>query len=251
MSDVGIPRKGRNAGVALEQELDLGVGFIVDLLNGYGKNAAKTGENLNEVKALVGEIDFVEMADTGRPYQRPVFTEFESNDSKLVGGSNDFGDCTSVYRGIDNVAEQYLGTKDISEDQSLENYVEEVADDVGYSLEDLYGDEEDRWVKWGLMNNSLDSSVSTVLYPEEFENLSQEAVNRYGLQDANLVSFSEYSAKEGIDYSDEEKMIYEAPNDVAGVYMWVSGNTARETGLEIEPAEGFRSKLGRFEVDNQ
>lgn len=251
MSEIGIPRKGRNAAIALEHELDVGAGFIVDLLNGYGKTAAKTGENLAQVEELVDGIDFVEMEDTGRLYQRPVFTEFDSCEKKIVGGVNDLGDCNVIYRGLDTAAEQYLEENNISKDQSLEDYVSVVANKFGYSLEELYGDEDDRWVKWGLMNSSLDNSVSKVLCSKEFENLGRETADRYGLEDYEIDSFSKYGSEQGIEYSDEEELIYEAPSDVAGVYMWVSGNTAEDMGLEVDPVEGFRSKLGRFEVNNQ
>lgn len=250
MSDVGIPRKGRNAGMALEQELDVGAEFIVDLLNGMGKTAAKTGENFDEVSSYASSIDFVEMQDTGRANPRPVFTDFSVGGTQLIGGRNDFGEADVVYRGIDNIAEQYLEEKPISEDQSLLEYAEEVAINRGYSLDALYTeDEEERWVKWGLMNSNFDQAVSTVLYPSEFENLSGVALDRIGV-DAEMEAFSEYAESNGYAGLDEEEVVYESPNEVAGMYMWVSGSTADEVseeGLDKEQVPGFRSKLGRFQ----
>lgn len=246
MSDVGIPRKGRNAGVALEQELD-DARFIVDLLNGVGKKAAKTGEDLDAVADRVSTRDSLEMRDTGRDFPRPVFSEISAGERRLVGGRNDFGEADTVYRGIDNIAEQYLDQKPISEDQSLLEYAEEVAGDRGYSLDTLYSDdEEDRWVKWGLTNNDLDCPVATVLYPCKFENLSEAALDRIDV-DAEMETFSEYAESNGYAGLDEEEIVYEAPEEVAGMYMWVSGNTANKLGLDKEQVPGFRSKLGRFQ----
>lgn len=249
MNDVGIPRKGRNAGLALEQELDVGAEFVVDLLNGMGKTAAKTGENFDEVSGYASSIDFVEMQDTGRANPRPVFTDFLVGDTRLIGGRNVFGEADVVYRGIDNIAEQYLEEKPISEDQSLLEYAGAVAVDRGYSLDALYSDDEERWVKWGLMNSNFDQTVSKVLYPSEFENLSEVALDRIGV-DAEMEAFSEYAESNGYAGLDEEEVVFESPEEVAGMYMWVSGSTADEVseeGLDKEPVPGFRSKLGRFQ----
>jgi hypothetical protein len=246
VSDVGIPRKGRNAGVALEQELDVGAKFIVNLLNGMGKEAAKTGENFDEVSSYASSIDFIEMQDTGRDYPRPVFNEFSLDGTRLIGGGNDFGDADIVYRGLDSITEDYLDQKLIREEKSLIEYTEEVADCNGYELEELYGDEEARWVKWGLMNNSLQPSASKVLYPCEFENLSEAALDRIDV-DAEMETFSEYAESNGYAGLDQEEIVYEASEEVAGMYMWVSGNTADEIGLDKEQVPGFRSKLGKFQ----
>lgn len=248
MSEIGIPEKGRNAGIALEQELDIGAGFVVDLLNGEGKRAAKTGENLGPVRSMVDHVGFVEMRDTGRAYPRPVFTEISMEEQDLVGGANDFGDSEVVYVGIDRAAERYLDEIEIEEGEALKDYVEDIAGSEGYSLEQLYSDEKDRWVKWGLMNNSLEEDISKLLYPEEFENLGQAAAQRICIEPV-LQTYSDYSEQNGMDLTDEEELIYRAPKDVAGLYMWVTGKTADEVGeegLEKRQVEGFQSKLGKF-----
>lgn len=248
MSRIGIPVKGRNAGVALEQELDIGAEFIVELLNGKGKKAAKTGQEIQIVEDYVDQIGFLEMRDTGRPYNRPVFTEFDLGNETIVGGENNFGELEKVYKGIDRLVEEKLDQKSIREEQGLVEYAQEVAQGEEYDLEEVYGDDEGRPVTWGLMNDTFDQEITTVVYPEEFANLSEEIIERSQIKGVDTYSFQDYASKDGLDLEDEEELIYEAPSEVAGIYMWVTGNTAKQKGLETLEVDGFKSKLGKFKA---
>ncbi|MFB6203158.1 MAG: hypothetical protein ABEK01_01555 [Candidatus Nanohaloarchaea archaeon] len=225
---IGVPRKGRNAGVALREELPEGydADYILDLLNGRGKKAAKTGEGIDEVRDEVRNYDFIEMEDTGRPYERPVFTSLRTGDTVIEARDPDRS-YDRFYSGLDEIVEENYAPEQV--DGDLEALAEEATD---ADIQEVYGDE----VKWGALAPDLDAEYGEVLVPEQFSSLGEGLAQEYW-EDPDIGYFPS-------DASEEE---YLAENDTAGVYMFVSGGTAEDAGLEYEQIDGAVSRLGRFE----
>ncbi len=244
---IGVPEKGRNAGMALREELPPGydVDFLLDVLNGGGKNFARRGADINWVAEAVAELDCVEFRDTGSPFPRPIFTQIQL-DGKLITSYEENPlekDFDRFYQGLDQIVEEDCSVNRICE-KSFEDLAKEIAEEENYLLEDFYGKE----VKWGVMNTDLDAEPEAVLMPENFPNLGIAAVDKYWDKIPKYLRFEDYTGGNGIDTWDEEEILANTSEEVAGVYMFVSGKTAEDAGLEYEALPGFNSRLGRFEV---
>lgn len=235
---VGVPEKGRNAGIALGEELDReDTDEILDILNGRGKTAAKTGQGFTEICEEVKDYDFIELGDTGRAFPRPVFTSLVDQGEKVTGydkaaleqGFDRF------YQGFDRLIEENCSIEEISQD--FEDLAAEVAAEERYSLNRKYGDD----VKWSAMNTDLEAEPETVLIPEEFPTVGMAAAEKYWENVPEYRTFRDY--RQGVD---EEQILAESPVEIAGIYMVVSGTTAEEAGLAYEPVPGFESRLARF-----
>lgn len=243
-SSIGVPEKGRNAGIALREELERDdIGEILDILNGKGKKAAKTGEGFTEIWKEVGDYDFIELRDTGRNFPRSVFTELVDSGEKVSSYSESplEQDFDRFYQGLDRIIEENYSFKKIS--RGFEDIVTEIAQEEGYRLTESYGDE----VKWGVMNTSLSVEPETVLLPAEFKNIGKAVAENYWENDPDYLSFQEYREECNMPITGEEEILAETPENVSGAYMFVSGDTAEEAGLEYKQLPGFTSKLGVFE----
>jgi len=239
---IGVPEKGRNAGIALREELPerYDTEYILDVLNGAGKKYAKNGLNRLWIERAVDKLDSVEFRDTGRNFRRPVFTKVQLEDARVESYQQDPLELEAdrFYQGFDELIEQNYSAGEISTD--FEDLVEEVAEEEGYELDQVYGDE----VKWGVMNTDLDVDPETVLVPEEFQEIGQAAAESYWGAETECLSFNDYLEGSKLE---EEELLAETPEEVAGAYMFVSGDTAEEAGLEYEAVNGMVSRLGRFE----
>lgn len=137
---VGIPKKGRNAGKALREELDdKQAEDIIGLLNGKGKEAAKTGANFTDIWKEVKKRNDLKLKDAGRKFPRPVFTNLITSEKKLFGYNDTPLDSNfdCFYQGIDRVVEENFTSDEISRD--FKNLAEEVVGSNLYSLEQSYG----------------------------------------------------------------------------------------------------------------
>ena len=242
-SIVGVPQKGRNAGIALREELDReDTDEILDILNGRGKKAAKTGEGFKQIWKEVKDYDFIDLEDTGRNFPRPVFTELLDSRDRVKGfsGAALEQDFDSFYQGFDQLIEENYSVEEISRD--FEDLAQEVAEENGYCLDEKYEDE----VKWAAMNTELEAEPDTVLIPEEFPTIGKAAADNYWSSDFEYRTFQDYAADNGLSQR-EEGILGQSPQEVAGAYMYVSGGTARQEGVEYEPVPGFKSRLGRLE----
>lgn len=246
---IGIPEKGRNAGIALEKELPDSVDtqHVLDILNGSGKHYAKTGENQEFIQNEVEQLDFIETKHTGREYPRPVFTEIQLTDKEVTSFEenqvlqNDF---QRLYRGLDRLVETNYDPCEI-EANSFQNLGRRLAAENGYEITETYGDE----VKWTAMNTNLEQEPDTFLYPEEFEKISR-AVQKEVYEEAepDYLTFDEYIDQNNLEKGiDEEEILAETQDNVAGAYMYVSGGTADDYNLEFNKLPGFTSRLARFE----
>lgn len=248
-SSIGVPQKGRNAGIALGEELNReDTDEILDILNGRGKIAAKTGEGFTEIWKEVKDYDFIELRDTGRKFPRPVFTELKQSSGKVRGfsGAALEQDFDKFYQGFDRLIEDQYSVEEISKD--FEDLAREAADDEGYKLTSSLGyGEEDRCVKWAAMNTDLQTEPDTVLIPEEFPSIGKAVAENFWSSDPEYQTFQDYAVENGVSELDEEEILERTQEQVAGAYMYVSGGTAREEGVEYEPVPGFKSRLGRFE----
>lgn len=238
MSDekvIGVPEKGRNAGIALRQEEVENAEFIIDVLNGAGKRYAKRATDRFWIEKTVKDLECVELKDTGRPFRRPVFTK-TWNDGELLTSYEDplEDDLDTFYQGLDRFVEQQ--GLELSRDMSLYEEVAEEAENTGYSVDGLYGEP----VSWSAMNTDLGTEPETVLLPDEFPELGRAVAEEYWDSEPDYSLFSEFG-------DDEEEVLADTADEVAGVYMVVSGGTADNYGLEYDTVPGFGSRLARFE----
>lgn len=242
---IGVPEKGRNAGIGLREELDRDdTGEILDILNGRGKTAAKTGEGFMDIWKDVQEYDLIELKDTGRDFPRPVLTDISISGGKIETTDKNplESEFDRFYQGFDQMIEENYGIKKINRDfNRLSN---DVAEKNGYKVAETFGDK----VKWGVMNTNLDINPEKVLIPDEFKTIGKAVAENYWDNNPDYATFSEYANEENLDTSEEEQILTDSPEDVGGSYMYVSGKTAEEAGLDYESIPGFESRLGQFEV---
>jgi len=241
---IGVPEKGRNAGIALREELNRDdTEEVLDILNGRGKTAAKTGEGFMEVWNDVQEYDFIELKDDGRLFPRPFFTELEISNkvmSSYIKNPMEEG-FDRFYQGFDQFIEENYERDQINGD--FEDLVTDAAERNSYKIRETYGDT----VNWGVMNTNLEFTPETVLIPEEFQEIGKAVAENYWDDNPEYTTFSEYSSKQDIESVEEEEMLAETPEEVAGSYMFVSGDTAKDAGLKCEAIPGFESQLGKFQ----
>lgn len=240
---VGVPEKGRNAGIALKRELpqDYSTDYLLDVLNGAGKLYAKKGLNRRYIERAVDKLDSVQLKDVDRNFRRPVLDEIDLEDKKLESVSSEplESDYDRFYRGLDRLVEENLSPSQIEKD--LYQEAEELANEERYTIKELFGDE----VKWGAMGTDLEQPEE-VLIPKEFSSIGKAAAERYWDNNSEYGLFSDYSNSKS-----EEEILAETGDEIAGIYMFVSGNTAEKNGLDYEAIPRFTSKLAVFESENQ
>lgn len=245
---VGVPEKGRNAGIALRNELGgEETNEILDILNGRGKTASKTGEGFSEVWNEVQNYEFLEFKDLERDFPRPVLTNLETSNKKITGYSNSPIEkgFDRFYQGFDKLVEENYPSEEISRD--FEDLTREIAEDKGYSLERKFG----RAVKWSPMNTNLENTPEKILIPEDFTNVGEAITESYWDEVPELETFASYASENGLTSLTEEELLTETSEDIAGIYMYVSGNTAEKQGLDYEDPASFNSQLGCFKVSDQ
>lgn len=97
------------------------------------------------------------------------------------------------------------------------------------------------------MNIDLEVNPETVLIPKEFSSIGKAVADKYWSSEPEYQTFIEYAEENNYSSETEEEILGETPEEVAGAYMYVSGDSASEQDLEYESITGFESKLGRFE----
>lgn len=240
---IGVPEKGRNAGVALRTELpeEYETDYLLDVLNGAGKLYAKKGLNRRYIERAVAQLEGVEFKEVDRNFKRPVLNEVELEDKQLKSIDSDplREEFDRFYQGLDCLVEENLDSDQIED--SLYQEAVELADEQGYRIRELLGDE----VKWSALGTELEQP-DQVLIPEEFSSIGKAAAESYWSDQPDYRNFRDISKS-----MDEEEILAETGDEVAGIYMFVSGNTAEENGLEYEAIPGFTSRLAVFESENQ
>lgn len=236
-----VPRKGRNAKTALKQKLDdsyFNWKNIGDMINGKGKEAAKNGETAEIEKELEKPgWQSLELEKTGREGRRPVLDEIKTLDETIEGYSLEqqpFQGQDEVWIPYDQAAEKALEAgKDVSTD--LKETAQTLARDNGYELVDETGSE----VTWAAMNNELEKNPSTVLIPEKFKELGEYLAESYWDSEFETCTYS--------GNVDEEREIAQTPEDVAGIYMYETGGTAKDFDIDYEQVGEAESRLGVFQ----
>lgn len=240
MSVVGVRRNGSNTGVALEDQdpSNVDVSELNELLNGEGKKAAKTGENIEEVTRRVENTEGLEMIDEGRPYPRPAIDRMETGEAVIVGYEK-----KPLDQGFDEVYVDFdiLLEEEKQEWEDMQVAAEIMALEKGYKLDDKLGPQ----VDWSVMSRDLDSETDTVLYAEDYEFISKQIAEQE-FDDVDTYSVEEYAQENNIEASDEEKVAKLAGPNTSLIYMTVSGGTAEKNNLDYREIEGCRSKLGKF-----
>lgn len=258
MSTFIVPEKGRNSSDALARELDeesYDIEWLEDLINGRGKRAAKTGvgfadleRQLRRFRSENGTLS-LELKQLGRLKPRPVFDRLELTDRRIEGYESPSdawqSNCSRFYAGFDRILEDLLWeSTDLPLASGFEPVVREELADRGYELVETIGSP----VKWAAMagGESIPAEPDVVLVPGKFRKLGRALAKHYWGTDVSTKTF-EAHAKQRDEPVEEEKLLA-TDDDVAGVYMYVSGSTAREQGLSFEPIDGAVSRLGVFEA---
>lgn len=243
-----VREKGRNAAVALEKELGNAAEPILDLVNGDGKDAAKTGEDWATTAARAAKQDAVTLKDTGRQYPRPVFTAAEDSDTVIRGRETPAAaideQVDRFYAGYDELLDYGLETGDVAAgtlQDGFDRAVNRYLDQSGYDRTGVLGDT----ITWAVMDREqVPDETDTVLVPDGFAALGTAlAEQRY--DNVDTVTFQDYAETQELQEIEEEAVI--AAADVPGIYMYDTGRTAEENRLEYEPVmDGAVSRLGRF-----
>jgi histidyl-tRNA synthetase len=254
-----VPEKGRNAGTALRRELGeapYDFEWLDDIINERGKRAAKTGEGFEGISQQVQRVaagsDTLDIAlkEYGRDQPRPVFDHLELTDRRIEGFESPadawHGDCLRFYAGYDSVLEALLDEgADIELAEGFEAAVEAGLQERGYERVEAIGDA----VNWAVMTgaDTIPADPRVVLVPAGFSALGARLAGQYFGTDVAVRTFEEYAAERDGGDADEEALLAAAGDDVAGVYMYVSGSTAEAHGLTYEAVPGATSRLGVFQ----
>ena len=198
--------------------------------------------------------------DTSETDSEPSVDESETDTESSVGTSDT--DTESSVGTSDTDTEPSVDTSETDTEPSVDTSEEvrdESGDDTppefeslaraamterGYELRETIGDR----VRWAAMaKDGIPDRPSAVLVPAAFERLGTAlAHRRWG--PVRTLTFEQYARETDAVGSDEERLLAEAAADVAGVYMYVTGTTAREEyGLTIDPIAGADSRLAIFE----
>lgn len=261
-----IPEKGRNSSVALRRELEESNGikaeWLLDIINGKGKRAAKTGFGYEKLENQVDSLNSpggtrkrvgvqLRMKPSGRLKPRPVFDSLEFTDRRLEGYESPSdawqAGVSRFYAGYDVLIEDLLRETDpLPVERGFETVVREEMTERGYELIDRMGAD----VKWAVMyrGDRIPDRPEKVLVPEKFIRLGSVLVQRYWGRDFPTQTFKSYAQQHDLVELDEETILAHAADGVAGVYMYVSGSTADENELTYEQIEGAVSNLGRFKT---
>ena len=247
-----VPEKGRNARLALERELAdeaYDTEWLADLINGRGKQAAKTGEGVAEVQEYVDAVeDLLSLNYYGRAADRPVFNRIEFTDRRIEGYESPAeawrNGATRFYAGFDELLETCLRRgADPALDEGIEAAVTSLMGERGYVLDAALGDE----VSWAVMApDTLPDQPETVLVPEAFRQLGTRIADLAFEAVGEVVTFEAHAEAVGRPDADEEALLADVDAATAGIYMYVSGSTADEYGLTYRPIPGATSRLGVF-----
>jgi histidyl-tRNA synthetase len=260
-----VPEKGRNAYTALRRELDgepLEAAWLREVIDERGKRAAKTGAGYEDVREQVAFVNDISTTadgstlqlgfrDYGRLNPRPVFEAAELTTRRVEGYESPAdayrGGASRFYAGYDELLEELLA----DDDQGLGGFEETVTtamETYGYERVDALGDP----VQWAAMarEGSVPARPTTVLVPSGFERLGRALARRAFERVERVETYASYAQRRDVPFEDEEQLLADAPESVAGIYMTVSGSTAAEYGLGVEPVEGGVSRLGVFETDS-
>ena len=233
---IGVPWKGRNfrkASWDLLEESFYDPEFLSDLFNGRSKKQAKSDRLDPEFLRLAsrtGISGVSEFRDTGRRNPRLVFDSLETEESRVIGYGEDPFD-----RGFDVVyAPDDQAAESVIEGDMDDELVQEIREEVPYEPVYPVGDP----VSLAALESGC-SEVEEVLVTEELEDVSKSLASDYwGETDYSL--FSDFRGE-------EEQVIAETPDEVAGVYIVDSGGTAESYGLDYE---GLAStSLRRWELE--
>ena len=265
MSVLMLPEKGRNSGIALERELHdepFDTEWITNIINEKGKQAAKTGVGYDEVERQIKDLQAhnkngadgsiaLQLKRFGRLNPRPVFKQVELTNRRLVGyeSPNDAwqAKCAKFYAGFDEVLEDLLWQdSSFALERGFEQVVRDAMDARGYELKETMGDK----VRWTVMakHSSFLTTPSRVLIPNDFLKLGEALVSLYWDIDPVTETFESYAQRRDMVGLDEEEILANAEDGVAGVYMIVSGQSARENGLLYEQIDKAVSRLGLYEA---
>ena len=260
-----LPEKGRNAYTALRRELDgepLEAAWLREVIDERGKRAAKTGAGYEDVREQVAFVNDISTTadgstlqlgfrDYGRLNPRPVFEAAQLTTRRVEGYESPAdayrGGASRFYAGYDELLEELLA----DDDQRLGGFEETVTtamETYGYERVDALGDP----VQWAAMarEGSVPARPTTVLVPSGFERLGRALARRAFERVERVETYASYAQRRDVPFEDEEQLLADAPESVAGIYMTVSGSTAAEYGLGVEPVEGGVSRLGVFETEN-
>jgi|GEM_PF-3344 len=259
-----VPEKGRNAYTALRRELDgepLEAAWLREVIDERGKRAAKTGvgyEDVREQVAFVNDISGTAdgstlqlgFRDYGRLKPRPVFEAAELTTRRIEGYESPAdayrGGASRVYAGDDELLEELLADGDRDFGGFAETVTAAMAE-YGYERVDALGDP----VQWAAMagDGAVPAEPTTVLVPAGFERLGEALAGRAFDRVERVETYASYAQRTQTPFADEEQLLADAPEGVAGIYMTVSGSTAAEYGLGVEPVDGGVSRLGVFETE--
>lgn len=247
---ISVPRKGRNAGWALKDILGgrnyFDPDYIADFLNGRAKQQAKRDSWNQEFENEFGQQGWQEItrkADTGRKSQRAVLDKIrvQSSDKNIVvyGGVPErellqSSELDEVYVADDQASNSLLREKEVDyspENQGLELLLKENISDYE-PVEDV-GETVSISAIWAKESSSED--VSKVLLPEDLYALSEEIADSYWSQEPHKTSYKRFAESNGFsDDWDEEQLISESGEEVGGVYITNSGETAEDYDLDYE-----------------
>ena len=259
-----VPEKGRNAYTALRRELDgepLEAAWLREVIDERGKRAAKTGAGYDDVREQVAFVNDISATadgstlqlgfrDYGRLKPRPVFEAAELTTRRIEGYESPAdayrGGASRFYAGYDELLEELL----VDDDRRLDGFEETVTTamaEYGYERVDALGDP----VQWAAMarDGAVPARPTAVLVPSGFERLGRALAQRAFERVERVETYASYARRSGIPFEDEEQLLADAPESVAGIYMTVSGSTAAEYGLGVEPVDGGVSRLGVFETE--
>ena len=264
-----VPEKGRNTGTALDRELadePYDVEWLQELINERGKRAAKTGvgyeqlaEEVESVQRLGDGVGGLRLAlkPLGRLKPRPVFDRIELHRKRIESyeSPSDAWETNAdrFYVGLDQLLDTLVrdGEADLrrlSESCDFEQLGRTAMADRGYQLSTTIGDS----VRWAAMaDGAIPDSPRLVMVPDELAALGRAlAAHRWG--DVDTATFGSVARRRETPDADEEALVAATAGDVAGVYMTVTGHTAREQyNLTVDPIPGAVSELAIFERDQR
>ena len=260
-----VPEKGRNAYTALRRELDgepLEAAWLREVIDERGKRAAKTGAGYEDVREQVAFVNDISATadgstlqlgfrDYGRLKPRPVFEAAELTTRRIEGYESPAdayrGGASRFYAGYDELLEELLADGDRRVD-GFEETVTAAMAEYGYRRVDALGDP----VQWAAMarEGSVPARPTTVLVPAGFERLGRALAEMAFEQLEQVETYTSYARRTQLPFEDEEQLLADAPEGVAGIYMTVSGSTAAEYGLGVAPVDGGVSRLGVFETES-
>ncbi|MFB6144200.1 MAG: hypothetical protein ABEJ98_02715 [Candidatus Nanohaloarchaea archaeon] len=235
-----VPRKGRNAREAMEAVLEesyFSCEVISGMINGKGKEAAKNGDTTGIRRELEQPgWQGVKLAETGRDGERPTLDRIETLDGAVEGYAleeDPFGDYSEVWMPYDQAAELALREGEGSALPDLEATAKDYAE--GYEVVEERGST----ITWAAMNSELEKEPEVVLVPEKFQRLGKELAEEYWEGGYEIDTFS--------GNVDEERELAQTSGEVAGIYMYDSGETAEGFGLDYEQVGEAESRLARFQ----